>query len=72
MAKKEERTLEQVFTELEEVIVAMEGPDVSLEDSFMLYHKGMDLLKSGSDKIDRIEKKMLVLDEEGDTHGFEQ
>ena len=67
---KEEQTLEEVFVALEEVIKAMEQPDVSLEDSFRLYHQGMDMLKSCNDKIDKIEKKMLVLDEEGDIHEF--
>ena len=38
---KEEKTLEEVFAELENVIGEMEKPDVSLEDSFRLYHKGM-------------------------------
>ena len=28
-----------------------------------LYYRGMDMLKSCNDKIDKIEKKMLVLDE---------
>ena len=49
----------------------MEKPDVSLEDSFRLYHKGMDMLKSCNEKIDKIEKKMLILDDEGVSHEFE-
>ncbi|MCF2553713.1 exodeoxyribonuclease VII small subunit [Faecalicatena contorta] len=68
---KEEKTLEEVFAELENVIGEMEKPDVSLEDSFRLYHKGMDMLKSCNEKIDKIEKKMLILDDEGVSHEFE-
>ena len=63
-------TLEQIFTGLEEVIQKMEQGDVSLEDSFKLYHKGMDMLKSCNDKIDKIEKQMLILDEEGAAYEF--
>ena len=48
----------------------MEKEEISLEDSFQLYHKGMDLLKQCNDKIDKVEKKMLILDEEGETHEF--
>ena len=70
--QKQEETLDQTFTKLEEVIRKMEAEDISLEESFALYHKGMDMLKSCSDKIDTIEKKMLVLDEEGEVHEFEQ
>ena len=48
----------------------MEGEDVTLEDSFRLYHRGMDALKQCSERIDEVEKKMLILDEEGGTHEF--
>ena len=69
---KQEETLDQTFGRLEELVDRMEAEDISLEESFALYHKGMDLLKSCNDKIDKIEKKMLILDEEGETHEFEQ
>ena len=35
-----------------------------------MYHKGMELLKVCNDKIDTIEKKMMVLDENGEEHEF--
>ena len=47
MDKKEE-TLEEMFTQLESVIKTMEQGDVSLEETFDLYHKGMNMLKSVS------------------------
>lgn len=81
MAKEEVRTgdvntedqkLTDLFEGLEEVIEAMERADVSLEESFGLYHRGIDLLKSCNDKIDKIEKKMLVLDDEGEVYRFEE
>lgn len=65
-------TLEETFAGLEEVIQKMEQGEVTLEESFQLYHKGMDLLKSCNDKIDKIEKKMLILDEKGAAYEFEQ
>lgn len=68
MAKE---TLEELFDGLEEVIGTMEQPEVSLEESFKLYHRGMELLKSCNDRLDRIEKKMLVLDDKGEMHEFE-
>lgn len=69
--KKEDPGLEEMFVQMEEIIGNMEKPDVSLEDAFLLYHKGMDLLRSCNGKLDHIEKKMLVLDEEGELHEFE-
>ena len=70
MDKKEE-TLEEMFTQLESVIKTMEQGDVSLEETFDLYHKGMNMLKSCNDKTDKVEKKMLILDDKGEAHEFE-
>ncbi len=63
-----DKSLEEVFEELDEVVGKLEESTVSLEDSFQLYHKGMELLKVCNDKIDKVEKKMLILDENGEQH----
>lgn len=65
-----EQTLEQLFEQLDDIVTNMEGENVSLEESFQLYHKGMDLLKICNDKIDTVEKKMMILDEDGEEHEF--
>lgn len=67
--EKEEISLEEVFVQLEEVIGKLEE-DIPLEESFSLYHKGMDMLKTCNDKIEKVEKKILLLDEDGDTQEF--
>ena len=64
-----EQSLDEAFGELEQVIYRMEG-EVTLEESVRLYHKGMDMLKVCNEKIDKVEKKMLVMDEEGELHEF--
>ena len=66
----EDKTLEMVFQELDEVVKKLEGEAISLEESFQLYHKGMDLLKVCNEKIDTVEKKMMILDENGEIHEF--
>lgn len=66
----EDKTLEIVFQELDEVVKKLEGESVSLEESFQLYHQGMDLLKVCNEKIDTVEKKMMILDENGEIHEF--
>ncbi|MFV0364705.1 MAG: exodeoxyribonuclease VII small subunit [Suipraeoptans sp.] len=63
--------LSDYFEQLEELTKKMESDDISLEDSFILYSKGMDLLKKCNSKIDTIEKKISVLDDEGEAHEFE-
>ena len=65
-----EQSLEAVFEQLEEVVTKLEAEEVTLEESFALYHTGMDLLKACNEKIDTIEKKIMVLDENGEQHEF--
>ena len=65
-----EQSLETVFEQLDEIVEQLEAEDVSLEESFGLYHKGMDLLRVCNDKSDTIEKKMMMLDETGEAHEF--
>ena len=68
MAK--EQTLEQVFDKLEETIGKLEQEDIPLEESFKLYKEGMKLIKSCNDKIDKVEKEVLKLNENGDLDEF--
>ena len=55
---QEEKSLEEMFAELD--LLAEK-----LEDSFILYRQGMELLKLCSGKLDTVEKKMLQLNEDG-------
>ena len=66
----EEQSLEEIFSDLEQTIKKMEEGEISLEEAFQLYHQGMEMLKACNSKIDKVEKKMLVLDEEGEEHEF--
>ena len=66
----EEISLEEAFGMLDEITCSLEKEDISLEDSFSAYKKGMDLLKICNDKIDQVEKKVLVLNEEGGLDEF--
>lgn len=72
MAKKdnkdivEKKTLEQKMAELDKTISELENKDITLEQSFALYKTGMELLKECNDDVDAIEKKVLVLKENGE------
>lgn len=63
--KKEEQTLEEMLQTLDEHIRQLESEDISLEESFHIYEKGMHLLKECNEKIDRVEKKVLELSADG-------
>ena len=60
--KKEEKSINNYFEEIEKLIGEMEDSSESLEDSFEKYKKGVTLIKECSEKIDRVEKELKVLD----------
>lgn len=62
--------LEEGFERLEEAVAALEQEDISLEESFSIYQKGMELLKQCNQAIDQVEKKVLLLNEDGETDEF--
>ena len=65
-----EKSLEEAFNELDALTERLEEMGISLEESFRIYKKGMDLLKYCSEKIDTVEKKMLQIDENGEISEF--
>lgn len=69
---KNKATLEERFERIENLIEQLEDPDTSLEDSFKLYQDGMKLLKQCNEDIDRVEKKVLQLNEESGLVEFEE
>ena len=68
--QKEEKTLEEAFSELDVLADKLEDRETSLEDSFRLYKQGMGLLKFCNDKLDTLEKKMLQMNEDGSLGEF--
>lgn len=63
--EQEQRSLEENFSELEELLEQLEAEDISLEDAFTAYSKGMNVLKQCNEQIDRVEKQVMKLNEEG-------
>ena len=70
MAEQKEQTLEEIFGEMEGLLEALESREISLEDSFEKYKEGMALLKAAGEKIDTVEKAMLVLSDQGEADEF--
>ncbi len=67
MANKKELTIDEKMDRLDEIIEKMEGEEVTLEESFDLYKQGVELVRSCNDAIDRVEKEVLKLNEDGST-----
>lgn len=70
MSEKKKENLEEMFKDLEELIGKMENEEITLEQTFDLYNNGMELLKKCNLSIDEVEKKVLVLNENGETDEF--
>ena len=70
-AAVEEASLEEMFRELDGIMEQMESPDVSLEDAFSLYERGMKMIRKCNEKLDLVEKKMMVIAQNGEEVPFE-
>ncbi len=62
----EKITLEQRFSNIEEILGQMENSEVSLNDSFELYKKGLTEIKEANQMLDMVEKEMILLSREGE------
>ena len=63
MAEQEKKmTIDQCLNQIEELIAKLEADDISLEQSFELYNKGISLVKDCNDKIDNVEKKIKIIE----------
>ena len=58
---RKQMNVEETFAALDRIIGKLEKGDGSLEDAFADYEEGMKLVKSCNEKIETIEKKILVL-----------
>ena len=70
MAENKEVTLEEKLAQIEEIIHKMEEPDVSLDTSFSLYQAGIEQLKDCNQMLDAVEKKMQILNLNGELSDF--
>ena len=70
--EQQEPSLEETFQELSSIIEKMQKWEVTLEESFSLYEQGIRRLKLCNDKIDNVEKKMLLLNQQGELEAFDE
>ncbi|MCR4618278.1 MAG: exodeoxyribonuclease VII small subunit [Lachnospiraceae bacterium] len=68
---KKELTLEQMLDNIDEIIEKLEDEDIPLEEAFAEYSKGVKLVGECNKKVDRVEKKVQKLLENGETEDFE-
>ena len=67
---EKEIKLEEAFAKLDEILNELESPDISLEESFQVYEEGMKPIRQCNETIDRVEKSVLKLNENGELEEF--
>ena len=55
--------LEDNLKKLEDIIDNLENEETGLEESFKLYEQGMKLVSQCNGEIDKVEKKIIILQE---------
>lgn len=60
----DELTIEESFERLDAILEKMEDEETGLEESFRLYEEGLKLIRRAEAGIDRVEKKIRILNEE--------
>ena len=68
--KNEKTGLEDRFSMIEDILGQMEDENVTLDQSFDLYKQGIEQIKAANADLDRIEKAMLVMNEDGELEEF--
>ncbi len=66
----EELSVEGAFAQIKELLGQMEEDSATLEQTFDNYEKGMQLLRYANDRIDKVEKKVRKLNEDGSQEDF--
>ena len=61
----QEVSLEELFAQAETIVARLEEPQIALEDAFAAYEQGMQIIRACNARIDQVEKKMLVMNEDG-------
>lgn len=64
-SKKDEMSIKESFEYLDDLLNKIQDEELPLEEAFALYEKGMKVLKECSGKIDAVEKKVKLIDANG-------
>ena len=62
---KEDLSIEEMFDRLDGIMRTLEDSRSTLEESFASYEAGMRLVRACSKKIDKVEKQIVIIDDNG-------
>ena len=67
---KTELSLEERLEHIEEIIEKIEAGEMTLDESFELYKIGLEEIKEANNMLDKMEKAILIVNEEGNLEEF--
>ena len=67
-SKKEEVYIDQGFHQLDEILTKLSSEEIKLPEAVKLYTEGVNLVKQCKDSLDKVEKELIVLEENGEEH----
>ena len=60
-------SLEDTFDKLEDILGQMESGELTMNESFKKYKEGIELVKKCSLIIDKVEKEMIIINDDKDS-----
>ncbi len=60
-------SLEDTFDKLEDILGQMESGELAMNESFKKYKEGIELVKKCSLMIDKVEKEMIIINDDKDS-----
>lgn len=60
-------SLEDTFGKLEDILGQMESGELTMNESFKKYKEGIELVKKCSLMIDKVEKEMIIINDDKDS-----
>ena len=60
-------SLEDTFDKLEDILGQMESGELTMNESFKKYKEGIELVKKCSLLIDKVEKEMIIINDDKDS-----
>lgn len=65
-----QQSIDEMLLELDQILNQMENEDLSLEETFSFYEKGIRQIQQCKRELDQVEKKMQILTSEGTLEEF--
>ena len=60
--------IDQGFHQLDEILTKLSSEEIKLPEAVKLYTEGVNLVKQCKDSLDKVEKELIVLEENGEEH----